>query len=271
MNLKPRIIKHYDTISPHCLNLWGVHIHHGYWQTGKETKERAQEQLIEKLIRRAGIQKGAHILDVGCGIGGSAIFLQKNLRAKVTAITISPVQVTIGRKLSREAGTPVEFLAMDAEKMSFRKQFDIVWSIEAISHFSNKRKFFKECQDVLKPGGKIVLTDWLKANDLKATDQRKYIEPIEKAMLLPRMESPDDYVHYLADAGFRSAFFEDMSVKVSKTWEISAGLIKKASLWKLAAELGKDFIRFLRGFQAMRRGYQSGSLVYGLIVAEKAP
>ncbi|MCI0403858.1 MAG: class I SAM-dependent methyltransferase [Acidobacteria bacterium] len=271
MNLKPRIIKHYDTISPHCLNLWGVHIHHGYWQTGQETKEKAQEQLIEKLISRAGIKKGAHVLDVGCGIGGTAILLHKTLQAKVTAITISPVQVAIGRKLSQEAGAPVEFLAMDAEKMSFRKQFDIVWSIEAISHFSNKRKFFKKCQEVLKPGGKIVLTDWLKADDLKVADQRKYIEPIENAMLLPRMEAPNDYLRYLAQAGFRSAYFEDMSVKVSKTWEISTALIKRPSLWKFAAEQGKDFIRFLRGFQAMRKGYQSGSLVYGLIVAQKAP
>ncbi|MBI3305747.1 hypothetical protein HYZ82_01275 [Candidatus Nomurabacteria bacterium] len=51
---KERVIQHYDFVSPFYSSLWGVHIHHGYWETGKETKEDAQENLTKLLINRGG-------------------------------------------------------------------------------------------------------------------------------------------------------------------------------------------------------------------------
>ena len=45
-NEKPKIIQHYDFASPYYRALWGQHLHHGYWETGAETKEEAQSALI---------------------------------------------------------------------------------------------------------------------------------------------------------------------------------------------------------------------------------
>lgn len=75
--LKDQITHHYDELSPYYRDMWGVHIHHGYWKTGLETKEEAQEQLINELISRARIAKSKRILDVGCGLGGTALYLNK--------------------------------------------------------------------------------------------------------------------------------------------------------------------------------------------------
>jgi tocopherol O-methyltransferase len=89
MLFKDQIVRHYDELSPFYKAVWGVHIHHGFWASGTETKEEAQEQLIKELVFRAKMENGSCILDIGCGLGGSAIFLSKALGARVTGITIS--------------------------------------------------------------------------------------------------------------------------------------------------------------------------------------
>lgn len=68
-NNKKKIIEHYNFVSPYYYSLWGEHLHHGYWVTGKETKEKAQLALTEHLAKVADIKSGIKILDVGCGFG----------------------------------------------------------------------------------------------------------------------------------------------------------------------------------------------------------
>jgi tocopherol O-methyltransferase len=117
MLLKDKIVQHYDELSPYYKDLWGVHIHHGFWNTATKTKEEAQEQLIRELIFRAEIENGARILDVGCGLGGTAIYLNKALGANVTGITIFPVQIDIANNLARNCDADIRLVLMDAENI----------------------------------------------------------------------------------------------------------------------------------------------------------
>src|SRR5258707_12482934 len=103
-NDKQKLRDLYDRTSPYYQRLWGEHIHHGYWISGEETKETAQNQLIEHLAQAAGLEPGSKILDVGCGFGGSTIFLARNLEADPTGITISPIQVEMARKAADTTG-----------------------------------------------------------------------------------------------------------------------------------------------------------------------
>ncbi len=96
-NDKQKIRDLYDRTSPYYQSLWGPHIHHGYWISGEETKETAQNQLIEHVARAAGLEPSGKILDVGCGFGGSSIYLAKKYGAEATGITISPIQVEMAR------------------------------------------------------------------------------------------------------------------------------------------------------------------------------
>src|ERR1051325_7940480 len=86
--------KHYDRPSHFYRILWGEHLHHGYWENG-ESIERAQIKLIEQLAAQAAIQRGAQVLDIGCGLGGSALWLAEKYDCRVTGFTISPVQARI--------------------------------------------------------------------------------------------------------------------------------------------------------------------------------
>ena len=127
-NDKHRIIKHYDAISPYYRSLWGEHLHHGYWIRGDESKEKAQLQLIEHLAQLAGVKPGSEILDIGCGLGASTLYLAKNYKAAVTGITISEVQVEMAAKAAATEQLDAKFLLMRSEERRVGKECRSRWS-----------------------------------------------------------------------------------------------------------------------------------------------
>ncbi|KAI9149156.1 putative tocopherol O-methyltransferase, chloroplastic [Paramyrothecium foliicola] len=302
--LKDRIKQHYDLASDYYLSLWGEHIHHGYWPTEEsqatETKETAQLNLIRLLLDSSQIQPNSHVLDVGCGIGGTTRYLAAKHGCTVTGITISTKQVEIANRLtkaeaekqqqdgsSEAAGSPdsegfvklgtgkVRFIELDAEKMAdyFSGQegtFDAVWISEALSHFPNKALFFKNAHAVLRPGGKLALADWFKDENVDEKTFENDIKPIEDGMLLPPLCTQKGYVELAKDAGLQ-VFAEpkDISQQVRQTWDITWSLVQNPSLWAFALSQGRDGIAFLQSFRAMRRGYANGSFRYAVIAFQK--
>ena len=157
--------------------------------------------MIDLLLELSNLPKGGTVLDVGCGIGGTSRRLAKYHGCSVIGITISGRQVEIARKLTLDeaegAGPDAEgfvklgegklkFLELDAEKMGDffttdpnKANFDCVWISEAMSHLPNKELFFRNTELLLKPGGKLVIADWFKAEDLNEQQMEADIKPIE--------------------------------------------------------------------------------------------
>jgi tocopherol O-methyltransferase len=267
-NQKRKIIEHYDIASPYYRALWGEHLHHGYWETGTETKEDAQLALTIQLAQTAQVRQGADILDVGCGFGGSSIYLANNYQAIVTGVTISPVQAAIAQEAAKKSGASCQFLVMDADYIALRGKFDVIWSIEAISHFARKTWFFSQAAAMLKPGGTLALIDWFTQKDLSDAQRHAYIEPIELGMLV-ELKTINDYIEMVGAAGLEVTHMSDLSERCSRTWDICVDLIANRALWRLASNNGVEFIRFLRSFYAMRRGFASGCFLYGMLVARR--
>ena len=265
-NDKHKIIEHYDLVSPYYRSLWGEHLHHGYWIRGDESKEQAQLQLIEHLARLAKIKPGSDILDIGCGFGASSLYLAKTYNAAVTGINTSSVQVQMAIKAAASEKLDARFLVMDAEAMDFQKQFDLLWSVESISHYEHREKFFASAARLLKPGGLFAITDWFKKENLTPVETREFIDPIEEGMMV-KLQIMDDYEHFLNSAGLRIMHREILNKNCAKTWDLCLDIISNNAFWELAAKHGTEFIAFLKAFRAMRAGFASGNFVYGLFVA----
>ncbi|MGB7844268.1 MAG: class I SAM-dependent methyltransferase [Candidatus Acidiferrum sp.] len=265
-NEKHKIVEHYDVVSPYYYSLWGEHIHHGYWIRGDESKETAQTQLIEHLVCLAGVEPGARVLDIGCGFGGSSLYLARNHGAIPTGITISPVQVEMATRAAIKADLNAKFLLMDAEAMHFSQPFDLLWSVESISHYQDARKFFASAAKLLKPGGTFALTDWFRKENLSPGEKKKFIEPIEKGMFV-ELHEMDEYAESLISNGLQIVHRQVLNPNCAKTWDLSVHIIKDKSFWALAAKYGADFVAYLKAFQAIRTGYATGNFVYGLFVA----
>jgi cyclopropane fatty-acyl-phospholipid synthase-like methyltransferase len=151
-NDKHRVRDHYDRVSPYYRALWGEHSHHGYWIRGDESKETAQLQLVEHLREAAGIRPRQRVLDVGCGFGGSSIYLARKYGAETTGITISPLQVEMAGAAAVEAGVRASFLLMDAEAMTFDKLFNVVFHRIHFS-LSGYPALFRRCRKPAKTRG----------------------------------------------------------------------------------------------------------------------
>jgi tocopherol O-methyltransferase len=267
-NDKRRIAEFYDFVSPHFHALWGVHLHHGYWIRGDETKELAQIQLIERLAQVAGIRPGAMILDVGCGTGASSIYLAKHYKAEVTGITISRIQVDMARRAAAAERVNATFLLMDAEAMNFGNLFDFIWSIESISHCQDIGSFFGSAAKLLQPGGKIAVIDWFEKDNLNPSVHEKHILPIEKGMLV-ELRTMQEYETWMRSNGLNILQSEIMNNNCAKSWDLGLGIIREKALWRLAAESGVMLVDFLKAFRAMKAGFESGNFVYGLIAAQR--
>ena len=267
VNEKRKIAEYYDLASPYYRSMWGDHIHHGYWIRGDESKETAQIQLIEHLAQLANIKTGLRILDIGCGFGGSSLYLTKKYGVNSTGITISPVQVQMAKEAAAKTNLDASFLLMDAEDMQFAQPFDLLWSVESISHYHDPRRFFASAVKFLKPGGHFALTDWFRKGDIAPADKRKFIEPIEEGMMV-ELRAMDDYHDFLVSSGLHVIHRQDLTVNCAKSWDIGLDIIMDKAFWSMAAKHGAEFVSSLKAFHAMRAGFASGNFVYGLFVAK---
>ncbi|HEX7997268.1 MAG TPA: class I SAM-dependent methyltransferase [Pyrinomonadaceae bacterium] len=267
-NKLDKIREHYDVASPYYTKLWGQHLHHGYYETGRESKEEAAENLIKLLVARSGLSHGSRVLDVGCGVGGTSIWLAKNLDCRVTGVSLSPVQIQMATEAAASMTNKPAFLVDDANQLTVEGSYDIVWTVEVLSHLSRRGDFFRKAAGLLVNGGKICEAAWLKDEHLSEKDEEKYIRPIEKGMLV-ELPSLAEYRRHMDDNGLRLLHYEDISRNVAATWDVCLSMMKEKALWELAARHGREFVAFLKSFRAMREGFKSGAFRYALMVSEK--
>lgn len=123
-----------------------------------------------RLFDLVGIDKlkGLKILDVGCGIGQYAVFFAQ-MGADVTAFDLSPVGVEIGQRMAQEAGVTAHcrFEVGNAAAMPYADEtFDIVIYHEVLHHAIKYPGVREETLRVLKPGGRVVISETLRGNAL---------------------------------------------------------------------------------------------------------
>jgi tocopherol O-methyltransferase len=271
--LRGKISKFYDLGSPLYLEVYGRHIHDGYYITGKEAKLEAQENLTKLLIEKAGIRKGARVLDVGCGVGGSSIWLAEKLSATTVGITISPVQLEIAQRLAKENGVDSSFLLMNAEEMHFEETFDVIWLLAAATHFKDQAKFIKLATKSLNKGGKFIIFDWMLDEHVVDPLNDRYVKPVAEKMLLSSLHSLNTYLNWFISDGYRIVYTEDVTDHTIKTWDDALSIIKEPSVLRLASRITKEEVievfRFFKSISAMKIAMKKHRLIAGIVIAEK--
>lgn len=256
------VADHYDELDPIYRALWGEHVHHGLWRTGREDSRLAVEQLSDMVGAALGFGAGDRLVDIGCGYGATARrFAGRG--ASVTGFTLSAEQIahapaTDGVTLIRR-----DWLANGLEAGSA----DGAYAIESSEHMIDKPAFFREAHRALKPGGRLVVCAWLAREAPSAWEVRHLLEPICSEGRLPSMGSESEYRAMAEDAGFACTAFEDVSGAVARTWTIClrrllGGLVTDRAIRRMVFAARNRV--FALSLPRLILAYRGGAMRYGV-------
>jgi tocopherol O-methyltransferase len=270
------VAAHYDELDSFYREIWGEHVHHGYWATGRETPAEAALSLIDLLAERLQLAPGQQVCDIGCGYGATARHLAERYRLDVIGVTVSAVQAQRAQTYAVAAGS-VSIQFQDWLYNSFQAEnFDRAYAVESSEHMGDKQRFFVEAFRTLKPNGLFVVCAWLSRNEPQPSEIRYLLEPICREGRLPSMGDEADYRRFAEQAGFYVVQVDDLSARVSRTWWIC---IRRA-VGKLLTQ--PRYLRFLLDGAAANRifavsllrimiAYRTRSMRYCLFVLRKDP
>ncbi len=265
------VANHYDELDRAYRDIWGEHVHHGYWRTGRETPEQAAEALIDLVAAQLQIGAGMELCDIGCGYGASAEYLADNHGASVTGFTISSLQAERAARRAPKRGS-LKFHHRDwLENGLPDASFDRCYAIESSEDVADKLELFRQAWRTLRPGGRRAVCAWLAGPAPKGWEVRHLLEPICREGRLPGMGSREDYEALATQAGFKLLSYLDLSTRVRKTWRICAGrLARKLATdpyyWRLATSPRTRNRPFLLTIPRLMLALQTGAMRYGLFV-----
>lgn len=277
--LSEQIRQFYDASSGLWEKVWGEHMHHGYYgRLGNVKCDRRQAQidLIEELLHWANLETADHILDVGCGIGGSTLYLAQKYDCKATGITLSPIQAGRAKERAFEAdlARQAQFQVADALAMPFADQtFDVVWSLESGEHMPDKQQFLAECYRVLKPGGRLILATWCHRPatlEPLTGSENKHLDEIYRVYCLPHVISLNAYLELAQDLGFQELRCDDWSTAVAPFWDIVVDSAFDVAAIAQLVQSGQKIIEAALSLRLMSDGYAQGLIKFGLLTGTRS-
>jgi tocopherol O-methyltransferase len=219
-----RLSAYYDQTWSDYVRIW-VHprvraMHFGYWDETTATLSQAQINMNRKLAATADLQIGDNVLDAGCGIGGSSVWLALAYEASVLGITLVSSQVAKAREYARqrEVDHLVTFARRDFTSTGLPAgSFDVLWAQESLCHASNKEHFLPEAYRLLRTGGRLVVGDFFRTGPVYSRPQERLLRRWLDGWVIPDLLTGDEIRAWASKAGFRDIQLEDITPRIMRT------------------------------------------------------
>jgi cyclopropane fatty-acyl-phospholipid synthase-like methyltransferase len=226
-------------------------------QTIVLSQERALEYSAEHW--RVGAGPFSEVLDVGCGLGGGAIFWAQRFNARVTAITIAPSHIELVRRFAADAGVGSRILPVlcAAEEMPGTNCFDAAIAIDSSSSLS-RGPWFHRLAELLRPSGRLFIYDCF-------VESPEFEEPFNRHWFA-QIGTFEEYFAVAREAGFRPDLFEDISSLTRYFWTATMALLRaEATSRSHGLDRRASLCESLRIHEIMHQGLASGGLRYAIM------
>ena len=129
------------------------------FETPEQSLGDAQRAKYRRIADRAGLRAGMHVLEIGSGWGGFAMYAARELGCRVTTITISEAQHELATERVRAAGLEDRVTVLLRDYREIDGQYDAIVSIEMFEAVGAEyfETFFAACERALRPGGRLSL------------------------------------------------------------------------------------------------------------------
>lgn len=269
-----RIAAYYERKTEAILERYGpgprVHFHTGFTEepdprsTAEVLRSQlfvAQERMLEYAAEAWQLRSipFREVLDVGCGLGGGAIFWAKQFGARVTAVTIAPSHIELVRRFAAQAAVEslVVPLLSDAVTVPGTSCFDAAIAIDSSSSFP-RRPWFRRLARLLRPGGHVLIFDCFMGS-------RKYEEEFNRHWCA-QIGTVNEYVLAATESRFVVRKMEDVSTRAMHFWTTTSALIQAEIRDRMPGrEPRAKLVESLRIHSLVRRGLHDGGLRHMLM------
>lgn len=216
-----RVLNYYNNCDLDYRVLWRTRhnfsMHYGYFDNEHTSHNDAVQNLNKVLADATKVKSSDVVLDAGCGVGGSAIWLARNIGCKVTGINISPYQINKAKEFAHDLKIDgsVDFVLDNYLHTSFPSgSFSVIWAIESMCHADNKEEFITEAKRLLGKRGKMIIADGFIAKSKLSEKETAELGKVEKGWALGEFLSIQDFQELLKSKGFYNIRFVDMTANI---------------------------------------------------------
>ncbi|KAJ8352447.1 hypothetical protein SKAU_G00239230 [Synaphobranchus kaupii] len=231
----------------------------GYVSTGGPS-------TTKEFVDLLNLSPGQIVLDVGCGIGGGDFYMARIFGVNVLGMDLSSNMVEIATERAVKENLPsVQFEVGDATKRVFKEgSFDVIYSRDTILHIADKLQLFKSFYSWLKPGGKVLISDYCCGEKPWSPEFQEYVK--QRGYIL---FTPPQYGKFLEQAGFSRVRAEDRTsqfIQVIQTELKKAEAIRGEYIKEFSEE---DYNTIVTGWNEKLQRCEKGDQRWGLFYAER--
>eukprot|EP01083_Nonionella_stella_P042843 115632_1 len=226
------------------------------------------QEFVDKYL---DLKYGQSVLDVGCGIGGSAFYIAQHFAVYVLGIDLSSNMIQIANerlqpeKTKFDSNASVSFELCDATKRNFPDHsFDVIYSRDAILHIYDKLALFKSFFKWLKPGGTLFITDYCCGNPPYSRAFRQYVHRFQY-----HLHTISEYTQIINKAGFIQLDGNDATNEFCRTLQIELDHVQQIKSEFIAEFSQHDYDHIVNGWKDKLVRCCEGDQTWGKFCARK--